>query len=118
MACRLVALYKAPGFFPVGIGEIIRRLLTNCVLLVTGAVQTEACGNLNLCARLVVGIEGAVHATLAKYNKAPRPPVADQALLAGGSHRYNGIRGTGKVEEEEELNCTDKVTKEVSGDGG
>ena len=56
MACRLVALYKAAGVFPVIIGDIICRLLTNCVLLATVSNETDACGNLNICARLVVGI--------------------------------------------------------------
>ena len=60
-ACHLVALDKAPRVFHVVIGEIIRRLLVKCVLLVTGATATEACGNLNLCAKLGAGKEGAEH---------------------------------------------------------
>ena len=38
MACCLVSLDKASGVFPVGIGEIIRCLLANCVLLVTSSI--------------------------------------------------------------------------------
>ena len=37
MACRLVDWDKAPKVFPVGISEIILRLLANSVLLVIGA---------------------------------------------------------------------------------
>lgn len=62
MACRLVALDKMPGVRPVGIGEIYRRLMAKCLLKVVGHQATTACGNLNLCAGLPVGIEGAVHA--------------------------------------------------------
>jgi hypothetical protein len=62
MACRLVALDKDPGVRPIGIGEIYRRLLAKCLLKVAGAEATAAAGNLNLCAGLAAGIEGAVHA--------------------------------------------------------
>ena len=62
MAARLVALDKCPGVRPVGIGEIVRRLLAKCVLNVVGSQATAAAGNLNLCAGLPAGIEGAVHA--------------------------------------------------------
>ena len=62
MACRLIALDKQPGVRPVGIGEIYRRLWAKCILKVTGMQATAACDNLNLCAGLPAGIEGAVHA--------------------------------------------------------
>jgi hypothetical protein len=62
MACRLVALDKCPGVRPVGIGEVYRRLMAKCLLEVTGHQATAAAGNLNLCAGLPAGIEGAVHA--------------------------------------------------------
>jgi len=62
MAGRLVALDKQPGVRPVGIGEIYRRLMAKCLLVRTGHTATAACDNLNLCAGLPAGIEGAVHA--------------------------------------------------------
>ena len=65
MACRLVALDKEPGTRPVGIGEVYRRLFAKCVLEVYGSQATTVCGNLNLCAGLPAGIEGAVHAVTA-----------------------------------------------------
>jgi hypothetical protein len=62
MTSRLVALDKQPGVRPVGIGEIFRRLFAKSILLVVGKEATRACDNLNLCAGLKAGIEGAVHA--------------------------------------------------------
>ena len=62
MACRLVALDKQPGVRPVGIGEVFRRLFAKCVVSRLGDKATTACGNLNLCAGLPAGIEGAIHA--------------------------------------------------------
>ena len=48
----------------VGIGEIFRRLIAKCILAM------EACGNLNLCAGLPAGIEGAVHAMTTSWENA------------------------------------------------
>jgi hypothetical protein len=62
MACRLVALDKCPGTRPVGIGEIYRRLWAKLVLRKAGDQAKTVCGNLQLCAGLEAGIEGAVHA--------------------------------------------------------
>ena len=65
-ACRLVALDKQPGVRPVGIGETISRLMSKIVLHLCGRQATRAAGNLNLCAGLPAGIEGAVHALRSK----------------------------------------------------
>ena len=48
MAYRLVTLDKAPGVNLVGIEDIIRRLLTKFILLVTGEKTMDDCGNINL----------------------------------------------------------------------
>jgi len=76
MACRLVALDKQPGVRPVGIGEIWRRLMAKCVIAVAGSQATAACGNLNLCAGLPAGIEGAVHAVEEAWRRSEPPKVA------------------------------------------
>ena len=62
MACCLVVLDKEPGTRPVGIGEIFFRLLAKANVLTPGPHATTACGNRNLCAGLLAGTEGAVHA--------------------------------------------------------
>ena len=74
MACRLVALDKSPGVRPVGIGEVYRRLLAKCVLEAVGHQATAAAGNLNLCAGLPAGIEGAIHAVRQEMDGPPIPP--------------------------------------------
>ena len=61
-ACRTSALNKFPGTRPLGVGCILRRFMCKCVLLATGQEAAAACGNLNLCAGIPAGIEGAVHA--------------------------------------------------------
>ena len=62
MACHLVALDKRPGVRPVGIGETLRRALAKLVMRTAGDQAKKACGNLQLCAGLKAGIEGATHA--------------------------------------------------------
>ncbi len=72
MASQLVALDKQPGTRPVRIGEILRHLMAKCVLKACGRKAMQACGTANICARLPVGIEGAVHA-LASVGLEPEP---------------------------------------------
>ena len=62
MACCLVALDKKPGVRPVGIGETLRQALAKLVIRAAGDQAKKACGNLQLCAGLEAGIEGATHA--------------------------------------------------------
>ena len=62
MACRLVALDKIPGVLPVGIEETLRQALAKIVMRATGEQAKTACSNLQLCAGLEAGIEGATHA--------------------------------------------------------
>ena len=62
MACRLVALDKRPRVRPVGIGKTLRRALDKLAMRATGDQAKTACGNIQLCAGLESGIEGATHA--------------------------------------------------------
>ena len=47
---------------PVGIGETLRRALAKLVTRAAGDQAKTTCGNLQLCAGLEAGIEGATHA--------------------------------------------------------
>ena len=62
MACRLVALDKRPGLRPLDIGETLCRDLAKLVTRTAGDQEKTACENLQLCAGLDAGIEGATHA--------------------------------------------------------
>ena len=80
MACRLIPLDKQPGVRPVGIGEVYRRLLAKCVLIVCGHVATASCGNANLCVGLEAGIEGAAHAMA--LDSPPTPRAAPNSTIS------------------------------------
>ena len=61
-ACRLIPLDKCPGLRPIGIGEVLRRIMGKCVMSVLSKDVIEAAGNLQLCAGQKSGCEVAVHA--------------------------------------------------------
>ena len=64
--CRLGALDKQPWVRPLGVGSSTKRLIAKCTLKVIGDGAKAACGNVNLCAGLEAGIEGALHAVKAR----------------------------------------------------
>ena len=47
---------------PVGIGETLRQAIAKLVMRASREQEKTSCGNLQLCAGLEVGIEGATHA--------------------------------------------------------
>ena len=61
-ACRLIPLDKRPGVRPIGIGEVVRRIVAKAILSVTGNQIQEAAGTQQLCAGQECGIEAAIHA--------------------------------------------------------
>ena len=61
MRCRLAALDKQPGVWPLGIGGIWRRAISKCAFRACGEDAKAACGSKQLCAGLEAVIEGALH---------------------------------------------------------
>ena len=57
----LVALNKNPGVRPIGVGEVLRRIVAKAILKVERQEVQEACGYIQKCAGLPEGIEVAVH---------------------------------------------------------
>jgi len=62
LAGRLIPLDKKPGVRPIGIGEVLRRLIAKVVLRIARPAITEATGTIQLCGGQAAGIEAAVHA--------------------------------------------------------
>ena len=68
MVCRLIPLDKNPGVRPIGIGEVLRRIIGKAVMSVLKKYVMETSGNLQLCAGHRSGCEIAVHTAVDLFN--------------------------------------------------
>ena len=62
VACRLIALDKCPGVRPIGVGEVLRRIVSKTILSLVREDIQRAVGPLQLCVGHEAGCEAAVHA--------------------------------------------------------
>ena len=62
MACRLIPLNKDPGLRPIGIGEVLRRIIGKIVVYILRAELQEDAGELQMCVGQAGGCEAGVHA--------------------------------------------------------
>lgn len=60
-ACRLIPLDKNPGVRPIGIGEVLRRLIGRCITRNISSELQRIGGNTQLCLGQKAGIEHAIH---------------------------------------------------------
>eukprot|EP00117_Sycon_ciliatum_P046195 scpid56052/ scgid0290/ len=87
VACRLIPLDKQPGVRPIGIGEVLRRIIGKAILAVIGGDVQKAAGSLQLCAGQECGIEAAVHAMRQVFNSSK----SECVLLADATNAFNSI---------------------------
>ena len=69
LSCRLIALDKNPGVRPIGICEVVRRIIAKAVLSVVRADIIDAAGSLQLSAGQIAGVEAAVHAIRGSFDE-------------------------------------------------
>ena len=62
VACRLIPLIKAPSIIPIGVGEVLQRIISKAILTVLKSDILNVIGYQQLCAALESGCEVAVHA--------------------------------------------------------
>ena len=62
LACTLIPLDKNSGLRPIGVGEILRRIISKSVMSVIRGSITESVGPLQTCAGQESGIEATIHA--------------------------------------------------------
>jgi len=93
VACRLVPLNKGddkqgnPGVRPVGVGEVLRRIVGKVVIGVIREEIQEAAGPLQSCAGLESGIEASIHAV----KKAWDDPLTEAVLLVDADNAFNRL---------------------------
>ena len=69
VACRLIPLDKDPGLRPIGIGEVLRRIIGKMVVLVLRPDIQEGAGELQMCVGQQGGCEAGVHAMYDLYQE-------------------------------------------------
>ena len=62
VACRLIPLDKDPGLRPIGIGEVLRRIVGKMVVFLLKPELQEDAGDLQMCVGQQGGCEAGVHA--------------------------------------------------------
>ena len=87
VASHLITLNMCPGVCPIGIGEVVRRIIAKTILSVVKLDISEAAGSLQLCAGQDAGNEAAVHAIRAIYWDA----ATEAMLLVDASNAFNRL---------------------------
>ena len=87
LACRLIPLDKNPGVRPIGIGEVLRRIVGKAVISIIKPEILQSAGSLQLCAGLPSGCEAAVHALSDIYSR----DSTDAILLVDASNAFNAL---------------------------
>ena len=87
--CRLIPLKnkKKNDVRPIGIGEVLRRIISKCIMKTAREDTMKAVGNLQLCAGQQAGAEAAVHA--AKEIFADKE--CEAVLLIDASNAFNTL---------------------------
>ena len=87
IARRLIPLDKNPGVRPIGIGEVIMRIIGKCIMEIIREDVKEAAGNLQVCTGQRAGGEAAIHAVKRMYQEEG----CDAVLLVDATNAFNSI---------------------------
>ena len=87
VASRLIPLNKHPGVRPIGIVEVLRRIISKSILSIIKHDIQDAAGSLQLCAGQECGIEAAIHAMRKVFESAE----SEGILLADATNAFNSV---------------------------
>ena len=90
LSCRLIPLKKKDdpkGVRPIGIGEVLRRIMGKAVMSVIRPDIMEACGSLQTCSGIESGIEAAVHSMATQFKNEKTQAM----LLVDASNAFNSL---------------------------
>ena len=87
VACRLIPLNKNPGVRPIGVGEVLRRIVGKTIAWVQKKDIQEAAGPLQTATGLQGGAEAAIHAmkTIFEYED------TEAVILVDASNAFNSL---------------------------
>ena len=86
-ACRLIPLDKNPCVRPIGVGEVLCRIVGRAVMRIARQDLLYAAGSSQLCAGQIGGCEAAVHAMKRIFSS----PSVDAVLLVDASNAFNEL---------------------------
>ena len=87
LACRLVTLDKQPGVRPIGIGEVLRRVIGKIVMKILRKDILKATGSQQLCAGKDAESKAAIHAVYDMFNE----DETEVILMVDASNAFNLI---------------------------
>ena len=87
VASRLLPLDKKPGVRPIGIGEVLRRIVGKATTTVLKPELVNATAPLQTCAGLPGGIEASIHAVRKIYED----PSTEGLLLVDATNAFNSL---------------------------
>ena len=87
LASRLIPLNKNPGLRPIGVGEVLRRIIGKMVAKVVMEDVTKSVGSLQVCAGHEAGSEAAIHAIRNIFSQ----DETEAVLLIDAANAFNSI---------------------------
>ena len=87
LACRLIPLDKQPGIRPIGICEVLRRIIGKAVMQVVRSDVLKAAGPIQLCGGHEGGCEAAVHAMREVFQDS----ATDGIIFVDASNAFNNL---------------------------
>ena len=85
--CRLISLDKNPGVRPIGIGEVIRRIIGKTITKCLKSELRVLGSNYQLCLGQKCGIEYAIHTLRKQYERTD----SDAMLLIDAENAFNSL---------------------------
>ena len=87
MASRLIPLNKNPGIRPIGVGEVLRRIIGKVVASIVKDDVIKSVGSLQVCAGHEAGSEAAVHAIRQIFTNEE----SEAVLLIDAQNAFNSV---------------------------
>ena len=87
LACRLIPLHKNPGVRPIGVGEVLRRIIGKAIMTVVHSDVLKATAALQLCSGHEAGCEAAYHA----MNRIFLDENTEAILLIDAKNAFNNL---------------------------
>jgi len=87
MACRLIPLSKNPGLRPIGVGEILRRIIGKTVVRILKQDVMNSVGSLQVCAGQDAGCEAAIHSLRHIFDQNETEAV----MLVDAANAFNSV---------------------------